>query len=143
MKALADDYSCIICTKLLNEPHLTDCCGQHFCQVCLERWFERQGRKICPHCRSESFSHILSLPLKRKVDSLQVYCTYKKNGCDKMTTVGQLNLHTNGCGFVPVACTQNCGEVVLRKDLEQHCSIVCWQRKIKNVSTVARRITSL
>ena len=35
-----DDYLCMICVKVLNEPHLTDCCGQHFCQVCLEQWFK-------------------------------------------------------------------------------------------------------
>ena len=131
VKDLPDDYSCMICVKVLNEPHLTDCCGQHFCQLCLERWFERQGKKICPHCRSESFSHMRYLPLKRKVDSLQVYCTFKKNGCDKITTVGELNSHADNCGFAPVACTQNCGEMILRKDLAQHCSSVCWQRKIK------------
>ena len=128
VKDVPNEYSCMICAKLLNEPHLTDCCGQHFCQVCLERWFERQGRKICPHCRSERFTHILYIPLKRKIDLLQVYCTYKKNGCEEITTVGQLNSHTDKCGFAVVACTQNCGEIGLRKDLEQHRYYVCLKR---------------
>ena len=131
VKDLPDEYSCMICAKVLNEPHLTDCCGQHFCQGCLDKWFERQGRKICPHCRSESFSHILSLPLKRKVDSLQVYCTYQENGCNKITTVGEVNSHTDKCGFAPVACPLlGCEETVLRKDLEHHCSNECLQRII-------------
>ena len=131
VRALPDDYSCMICAKLLNEPHLTDCCGQHFCQVCLDKWFKKQGKKICPHCRSESFSHMRYLPLKRKVDLLRVCCTYKKNGCEEITTVGKLKSHTDKCGFVPVACTQNCRKVVLRKDLEQHCNSTCLKRKIK------------
>ena len=131
---IPDEYYCMICAKVLNEPHLTDCCGQHFCQVCLEQWFKKQGKKICPHCRSERFTHMRYLPLKRKVDSLRVYCTYQVNGCDIITTVSELSSHTRDkCGFVPVACTQNCGEVVLRKDLEQHCSAVCSKRQVKCV----------
>ena len=46
VKELPDDYQCMICTKVLNEPHLTDCCGQHFCQACLKQWFKKQAKKI-------------------------------------------------------------------------------------------------
>ena len=48
---------------------------------------------ICPHCRSESFNHMRSLPLKRKIDDLDV----QAKGCEVMTKVGELNSHKDEC----------------------------------------------
>ena len=131
MKDLPDDYQCMICAKVLNEPHLTDCCGQHFCQACLEQWFKKQAKKICPHCRSETFAHMRDLPLKRKIDVLEVYCPNQDGGCKEVMKLGVLNDHKNKCGFATVTCTQGCGKLILRKDLTQHCNDECLKRKIK------------
>ena len=131
MKDLPDDYQCMICAKVLNEPHLTDCCGQHFCQACLEQWFKKQAKKICPHCRSETFTHISYIPLKRKIDVLEVYCPNQKEGCKEIMKLGALDAHRNKCGFAKVDCTQGCGKLILRKDLMQHCNYKCPKRKIK------------
>ena len=131
MKDLPNDYQCMICAKVLNEPHLTDCCGQHFCQACLEQWFEKQAKKECPHCRSETFTHMRSLPLKRKIDDLEVYCPNQKEGCKEITKLGVLDAHRHVCGSAKVICTQECGELILRKDLIQHCNDKCPKRKIK------------
>ena len=131
VKELPDDYLCMICAKVLNEPHVTDCCGQHFCQVCLEQWFKKQAKKICPHCRSESFNHMRYLPLKRKIDDLEVYCPNQKEGCKVITKLGELDSHKNGCGYAKVECSQGCGQSILRKDLMHHCSIECAKRKTK------------
>ena len=131
VKDLPNDYQCMICAKVLNEPHLTDCCGQHFCQACLEQWFEKQTKKECPHCRSETFTHIRSLPLKRKIDELEFYCPNQQGGCKEIMKLGALDDHKNVCGFAKVTCTQGCGKLILRKDLTQHCNNECPKRKIK------------
>ena len=34
---VADRFICQICTKVLREPHLAVCCGQHFCESCLNK----------------------------------------------------------------------------------------------------------
>ena len=34
---IPEDCLCIICMDVLQEPQLTDCCGQHFCKACLEK----------------------------------------------------------------------------------------------------------
>ena len=125
------DFSCMVCANVLNEPHLTDCCGQHFCGVCLEQWFKKQAKKICPHCRSESFSYIRYLPLKRKINALQVYCPFRKLGCEEITTVDEVKTHTDGCGFAQVLCHQGCAATVLRKNLIHHCNQKCLKRKVK------------
>jgi TNF receptor-associated factor 4 len=130
VKELPDDYQCMICAKVLNEPHLTDCCGQHFCQACLEQWFKKQSKKICPHCRSKSFTHMRYIPLKRKIDDLEVYCPNQDDGCKEITKLGVLDAHKGICGLAKVICTQGCGKSILRKDLIQHCSNECSKRKI-------------
>ena len=125
------EFSCMICTKVLNDPNVTDCCGQHFCSVCLEQWFEEQAKKICPHCRSESFSYIRYLPLKRKINALQVYCPFEIQGCKVITTVDEVKTHKAGCGFAQVVCKLGCGATVLRKFLVMHCKNKCPKRKVK------------
>ncbi len=30
-----EDHHCTLCTHILRDPVLTDCCGQLFCQDCL------------------------------------------------------------------------------------------------------------
>lgn len=131
VKDLAEDYQCLVCAKVLEEPHLTDCCGQHFCRACLEQWFQKKQKKICPHCRSTTFSHMRSLPLKRKIDALEVYCPNKKEGCAEIVKLEALNDHKSGCGFARVLCPQRCGQWILCKDLLQHCRSECSLRMIK------------
>ena len=128
-----DDYLCTIGVKVLNEPHLTDCCGQHFCQVCLEQLFKKQGKKACPHCRSESFSfiHLVYLPLKRKIDMLEVYCSNREEGCQMTVQLSELNSHKGVCDYTKVRCDQGCEMVILRKDVLQHCNSDCPKRMIK------------
>ena len=37
VRQVPERFMCInICTKVLREPHLTVCCGQHFCGSCLD-----------------------------------------------------------------------------------------------------------
>ena len=125
----SEEYHCPICAKVLVEPHVTDCCGQHFCEECLKQWFEEQlGKKICPHCRSEEFTHIRYLPLKRKINDLLVYCSNRDNGCTEITCVCQLESHINQCSYTTIECSNNCGDSLLRKDLADHLNNKCVMR---------------
>lgn len=125
-----EDFMCMICAKLLTEPHVTECCGQHFCQSCLGKWFERQGKKICPHCRSETFTHILYLPLKRKIQALKVFCPNKKYGCGATVSVSDFKGHVEACDFATVICELGCRTSMLKKDLKQHSTNKCPKRKV-------------
>ena len=128
---LPDDFMCMICSKVLIEPHVTDCCGQHFCQSCLDEWFRKQGGKNCPHCRSERFSHILYLPLKRKIQALKVYCPNQKYGCGTTISINDFKGHVEKCSFANVACELGCGRSMLKKDSKQHLTNECPKRKVK------------
>ncbi len=106
VRELAEKYKCSICTNLLNTPVLTECCGQHFCRDCLEKWITRIKATTCPHCRAENFKYIVSQPTIRKIKELEVYCTNRKNGCKEILSYGTFQEHVNICPFEVVTCTR-------------------------------------
>ena len=132
-------FMCNICTKVLREPHLTVCCGQHFCESCLENWFKRQQKKSCPHCREENCSHFLNKERKRDIFELKIHCTHHGHGCQWIGELGDLQTHLDsksGCGCVEVECTNKCklnGKTLKfqRKALQDHLDNECTRRRYK------------
>ncbi len=131
VKELADKYKCSICTNLLDTPVLTECCGQHFCKACLEKWITQKRLTICPHCQTENFNKIIALPLVRKIKQLGVYCMNRDNGCKEVINYGDYQKHVDKCLFGIVECANDCGTGgLLRKNLEQHCKQRCPNRLV-------------
>ena len=132
---VADRYNCQICTKVIREPHLAVCCGQHFCESCLNKWFTRQGKESCPHCRAEgeAFHHVINKGLRSEINQLKIKCSHHGKGCKWTGELGELKTHLeseNGCGFVTIDCPNKCpsdliGQILLRKDLTKHLKSEC------------------
>ena len=129
---------------MAREPHLTVCCGQHFCESCLKNWFKKQGKKSCPHCREEKdFTHVPNKERKREINELKIHCTHRGEGCQWIGELGNLRTHLGpegGCGYVEVKCPNDClisgkekgwwnlgGTTVhiKRKDLPEHLNNKC------------------
>ena len=139
---VADRYICQICTKVLREPHLAVCCGQHFCESCLNKWFNRQqGRQSCPHCRAEgdAFSHVIHKGLRSEINQLKIRCINRGESCEWTGELGTLKTHLEserGCGFVVVECPNHClydpdnDEITCmkRKHLDEHLTDDCYLR---------------
>ena len=124
------EFECPLCLFVTREPHLTGCCGQHFCQACINRIIT--DRKPCPFCKASSFNVLLDKKQTRKVLELKVKCTMKEHGCDWSGELGKLDTHVdtrNGnCQFVDVNCPNNCGESHQRRYLANHLSDLCPKR---------------
>lgn len=121
-----DRLVCLICTKVLREPHRTVCCGQNFCEYCL-----KQSKKGCPHCHAEGerFSHVINNDLKSEINKLRIKCSNHNKGCEWKGELVSLMTHllsVKGCDFVRVCCPNRCRskekgvKAVLRKDLTKH-----------------------
>ena len=131
-----DKFTCSICTSVLRDPHLTGCCGQVFCESCLNYWFTKHGKESCPYCRAKGkdFQHFLDKRLKREIDALRIHCINKKKGCQWLGEVGSLKDHlesANGCGYVEVECPNGCYSLITkikRKALEHHLKNDCYLR---------------
>ena len=139
VQEVSDRLNCQICTKVLRDPHLAVCCGQHFCESCLNKWFTRQDKESCPHCRAEgeAFHHVIDKSVRRAVNELKIRCSNHGEGCQWAGELGELNKHLesdDGCGFVMVECPNKCftfgGIIVVmkRKDVHDHLTNFCYLR---------------
>ena len=131
---ITDRFNCQICTKVIREPHLTVCCGQHFCESCLNKWFTRQGKESCPHCRAEGegFHHVINKNIRSEINQLKIKCSNKGKGCKWTGELGELKTHLEserGCGFVVIQCPNKCNvsyyATLMRKDIEKHLNSEC------------------
>ena len=132
-EALPEELICPICMKVLSEPHLVNCCEQHFCKGCLDKW--SQNDNTCPHCRSTDFSHILLKQKSRKIGELKVYCPNKKHGCKCVLKIRECGDHLStinieGCSYVKLSCPLNCKAEVFRGDIRRHTEELCPKRSI-------------
>ena len=133
-----DRYICHVCTKPLRAPHLTTCCGQHYCETCLSSWLKKQQKGTCPHCRAEGdeFQHVLDKKLSREIRSLNVYCTFQEEGCKWTGHLELVRGHIQeSCGYVNIECPNKCegpqfkGYMkVKRCDLDMHLKEKCYLR---------------
>ena len=111
IKPVPERLYCNICIKVLRDPQLTFCCGQHFCESCLKHWCKKQ-KTTCPHCRHENFNHMLNKALKREIDDLEIRCTKQELGCQWVGELSSLQTHLDsdkGCRYVEVQCSNKCG----------------------------------
>ena len=119
----------------MNKPHLTECCGQHFCQQCLLHWAKMANGKTCPHCREGSFSHVHDKHLDRSIRELDIRCPNASHGCEWVGHLTDLVSHLdsnseNGCKHHLVECPLKCGELYERRLTYDHTLSTCVQRQI-------------
>ena len=69
---------CPVCFLTLREPHMISCCGNEFCQRCIDR-IQRDG-KPCPLCNEPNFTTMLNKKLVREVNALVIRCPQKEPG---------------------------------------------------------------
>ena len=122
------EFECTICLNILKEPHLNNCCGQHFCQQCIQRIIDDQ--KPCPLCNKADFVVILDKKTERKILDLQVKCRKHQNGCDWVGELRSVDQHCDRCTYAEVDCPNSCGELVQRRLLPSHLEDKCSKRHI-------------
>ena len=118
---------CSVCLLTLRDPHVISCCGNEFCQVCIER-VKRDG-KPCPLCNEQDFTTMLHKKLVREVNALVIRCPQKELGCEWEGELGQLQGHlspgagvssSEGCAYIVVPCAYQCGAQLQRRLLREH-----------------------
>ena len=129
-------FICTICSNLLQRPHLTECCGQHYCKTCLTQWLGKSShRGSCPQCRADRVTHIVNKSLEREIEELQVRCTNRGKGCTWVGEKGALSGHLksdSGCKYEEVKCTLGkCAEVMERREHATHVEKDCVYRPYK------------
>ena len=128
--------ACSVCLHILKEPCVVDCCDTRFCGVCIE--LVEKDNKPCPLCGKTEFKSMKDDGLERSLKKLEVWCSYRKDGCNRKGKLGDLELHLNqnphpqnrlkGCQFVEVECTHNCGKWFQRHHIIKHETELCKER---------------
>ena len=124
---------CSICLQFLSDPCHSDCeCGNSFCRACIETIEEMNNP--CPLCNERFGIIIPSKQLKRTLNSLQIYCPHKDEGCEWIDELGRLSDHFNvsptadsrfkGCELIPIAC-RYCNKLIPRRDIPNHEANLC------------------
>ena len=136
---------CKICNSVLKDPHLAKCCGEKFCYSCIQNLDKKskKGLSVCPNCRS-LLRHVEEKELKSEVNSLKVCCS--NMGCpwkDELSSYVKhleecshrivecehcrveykfmtYQNHLTECGKMPIACPNNCGEMIFRESMTGH-----------------------
>ena len=126
---LSERLICPICQLALKAPQLTKC-GHHFCKTCLYECLSRRGVHYCPTCRrklkrSEIFPNNA---LKREILDLNIKCDQLKKGCQWMGELRSREDHDEECPYVDEKCSNECGDIVIRRAMENHLQEQCPRR---------------
>ena len=128
---------CPICLQILRQPCLISCpCNQKLCRECVQQI--SKDNKPCPLCNKSNFTFMPDHGFERSLKELDVWCSYKKQGCEWRGKLREFELHLNensspenqlnGCQFVEVECTYKCGEWFQRHHITNHEAKECKKR---------------
>ena len=82
---------CPICHLILRKPYQMTCCGTNFCHTCIQ--LLQADNSLCPKCREGRFEIFPNKGLDHSLKQLQVYCTYREDGCQWSGELGELDRH--------------------------------------------------
>ncbi|XP_062518468.1 TNF receptor-associated factor 6-like [Corticium candelabrum] len=129
VEPLSERLTCPICHVAFREPVLTRC-GHHFCNNCLMPCLQQSAS--CPVCRMElEASNIFpNNAMKREILDLIIKCCLHEKGCAWTGELRNGEMHDRECQYVDVVCDNECGQLIMRKDKEDHMANHCLHRMI-------------
>ena len=120
-KSQPDDlFKCRVCALVLRDPHITKCCGQNACHLCIVKAAENGEPCPIPGCRSKSVKINLNRDLRSIILESDVYCQSKEAGCEWVGKLDDLTKHLKECPFVEEKCPHNCGILIQRRNIKEH-----------------------
>eukprot|EP00118_Oscarella_pearsei_P023002 m.270782 g.270782 ORF g.270782 m.270782 type:complete len:421 (+) comp40544_c2_seq15:35-1297(+) len=132
VEPLDKDLECPICLSAMKDPMLT-ICGHQFCESCLFQQPARHGKIVCSECRKKLDEESDVFPdnkLDRKILSLKVKCRLHKEKCRWTGELRSIEDHLNDCGYVRVECTNECEQMIKRREMAKHLDDQCPKRRV-------------
>ena len=134
---------CSICLLALRDPHVISCCGNEFCQACIER--VRRDGKPCPLCNEHSELHHTvtqeagswserptSDPLSTEGTGLWVGGrTGAASAISNYINPGAGVSSAQGCEFLTVECAYRCGAQLQQRLIQEHEMDACPKQPIE------------
>ena len=151
VEEVPEEFLCPICLLVLKEPHLSGCCGHHFCQTCISR--VKDDRGPCPLCQQRYFTTLMDKSVQRKINDLRIFCRRKEIGCHWEGELSSYEFHVQLCKYIKVVCDYGCGVKMFRCYLEvyksqcvkrpftcEHCGHqATWQEVVRDHTEVCKK----
>ena len=105
-----DEYTCIICMDVLNDPVCSPCCSQCYCRDCITEWLTT--RNICPNDRKQlSITQLIATPrgFNNLLNRLLIKCDFNGFGCLTTPKLEELSTHLAVCDYNPNRLCADCG----------------------------------
>ena len=119
---VSEEFICPICLLVLKDPHLTGCCGHHFCETCITKI--KTDSKACPLCNQRCFTTLVDKSVLRKVNNLLISCCNK--GCRWAGPLSAIENHLQTqCSYTRIYCDLGCEVKVFRCFLKTHKEKYC------------------
>ena len=114
-------FKCRICALVLRDPHLTECCGENACHLCIVNEAENGRPCPIPGCRNKRVKINLNRDLRSIILESDVYCQSKEAGCGWMGKLDELDKHfKNECPYAEEECQHHCGVSIQRRFIKDH-----------------------
>ena len=126
-------YTCAICTLVACEAQQTRCCGNLYCNGCVQQLRNVGNNFNCPTCRvGLADNYYPDQRADREIKFLQVYCNNKDDGCQWKGDLKDIEDHLQECPDQLVSCSNDCGmDSLQRRHLQNHLENDCPKRLIK------------
>ena len=113
-----DEALCPICLDVIEEPRKLNGCDHHFCKACIREWLRTET--TCPTCRTNGVIVQPDTTIVDHIRALPVKCFYRNMGCHVFVPLSNMHIHTSMCGYRPVSCDRNCGEILAIRNMPTH-----------------------
>ena len=133
-----DDLVCLVCHMVVRDARQVECCGKVFCEYCIGEVNSRLGH--CPNCRKQSPKIFTDRHSDRQIKQLKISCENEEKGCQWAGTLGDYKTHKESCDFIEIACSNSCGEMILKGFLSEHLE-TAFQLRLVECETCHQKIT--
>lgn len=103
VQELPEDLTCCVCQFAVRDPVQLGSCGHELCKICFQRLKDHATKTnaplLCPLDRDViNVNKVFDdASAKRRVLNLNVYCSYKVNGCEWTGTLRHVEEHEQSC----------------------------------------------
>ena len=110
---VSKEFICSICLDVFSDPVAIVGCQHIFCRICIMPIVFRaeRNKRLCPIDRKPIRKGTEDSPryFVNLWNDLQIKCKFSDQGCQEVTRLEDLDLHSKNCKFNQIICHGGCG----------------------------------
>ena len=86
---------------------------------------------VCETCVGKKVESLPMLKTRKKIPELRVNCPLATRGCEWNATLSEVSQHLDVCQEFLIKCKYDCGVIIKRCELNNHCNNECLNIKVR------------